>query len=89
LAETKKGRGEKCLIEVLNRAGTFSPLVIARSATLITKFAIVVAVIPVIKLAWIVAAHSCLEVADAFAKSFRDFRYPARTEENNDYQNDD
>jgi len=75
--------------ESLSRAGSFSPLVVATYAIFFTIFAIVVTVLPVVKLARLVATHSGFEVPDAFAKSLGDFRNPARTEEDYYYQRDD
>jgi hypothetical protein len=78
------------------RAGSFSPLVIAILAIFITISAIVVTIstvvitaLPIVEFVRIIAAHSCLEVTDAFAKTFGDFRYAARAEENDYYQRDD
>jgi len=53
---------------------------------LIAVLAVVVVILPIIDLARIVAAHSGLEVADAFAKAFGDLRYATRSEQDNDYQ---
>jgi hypothetical protein len=53
---------------------------------LIAILAVVVAILPIIDLARIIAAHSGLEVTDAFAKPFGDLRYATRSEQDNDYQ---
>jgi hypothetical protein len=77
------------MIEGLSRrTGLIPPFVIAIPAIVIAVFAVIVT-LAVVKLTRVVAAYSCFEVPDAFAKPFGDFRYATRAEENNYYQRDD